>query len=81
MLYIPLIMISVPILDRLGYSFVFGTRKIKLYRDSLSIVNGILFGSLYILELFSLPYVFVTLTVNTISSTRHLRLNEKSSIL
>ena len=33
--YIPLIrrnLISIPILDRLGYSFLFGTRKVKLYR-------------------------------------------------
>ena len=32
-------LISVPILDRLGYSFIFGTRKFKLYQDSLLIGN------------------------------------------
>ena len=38
--YIPSIrkiLISVPILDRLGYIFLFGTRKVKLYRGSLLI--------------------------------------------
>ena len=30
-------LISVPILDRLGYSFLFGTEKVKLYKDSLLI--------------------------------------------
>ena len=32
-------LISVPILDRLGYSFIFGTGKFKLYQDSLLIGN------------------------------------------
>ena len=84
MAYIPSIrrnLISVPILDRLGYSFIFGTEKVKLYRDSLLIGNRILCGSLYILELFVLPYVSTTLSVNTISGSKHLRLNEKSSTL
>ena len=82
--HIPLIkknLISIPILDRLGYSFHFGTGKVKLYLYSLSIGNGILCGSLYILELFVLPSAFATLIVNTISHTKCLRLNEKSSIL
>ena len=38
--YIPSIrriLISVPILDRLGYNFLFGSRKVKLYQDSLLI--------------------------------------------
>ena len=74
-------LISVPILDRLGYSFIFGTGKVKLYRDSLLIGNGILCGSIYILELYVLPYVFATLTVNTASSSKCLRLNEKPSTL
>ena len=77
--YIPLIMgnlILVPILDRLGYSFLFGTGKVKLYRDLLLIGTGVLCGSLYKLELFALPFVFATLTVNTVSSSKHLRLTE-----
>ena len=81
MAYIPSIrrnLIAVPILDRLGYSFLFGTGKVKLYRDSLLIDTGVLCGSLYRLELSSLPYVFATLTVNTTSSSERLRLNEKS---
>ena len=38
-------------------------------------------GTLYILELSVLSSIFVPLSVNNISSTNHLRLNEKSSIL
>ena len=68
MAYIPSIrrnLISISILDRLGYSFLFGTGKVKFYRDSLLIGTGVLCGSLYILELSALPYVSTTLTVNT----------------
>ena len=46
--YIPSIrrnLISMPILGRLGYSFLFGIGKIKLYRDSLLICIGVLCGS------------------------------------
>ena len=39
-------MILVPILDRLGYSFLFGSGKVKLYRDSLLIGTEVLCGSL-----------------------------------
>ena len=74
-------LISVPILDRLRYSFLFGTGKVNLYRDSLLIGNGMLCGSLYKLELSTLPFVSTTLTVNTTSSSKRLRLNEKSSTL
>ena len=84
MAYIPSIrrnLISIPILDRLGYSFLFGIRKVKLYRNSLLISTGVLCGSLYILELSVLPYVPATFTINTASSSKRLRLNEKSSIL
>ena len=42
---------------------------------------GILCGSLYILELSALPSVSATLTVNTASSSKCLRLNEKSYTL
>ena len=41
----------------------------------------VLCGSLYRFELSALPYVSVTLTVNTANSSKRLRLNEKSSIL
>ena len=37
----------------------------------------VLCGSLYILELSTLPSTCTTLTVNTVSSTKRLRLNEK----
>ena len=43
--------------------------------------TGVLCGSLYRLELSTLPYVSATLTVNTTSSSKRLRLNEKSSTL
>ena len=43
--------------------------------------TGVLCENLYILELSALSSIFVTLFVNTISSTKHLRLNENSSIL
>ena len=82
--YIPSIrrnLISVPILDRLEYSFLFRFKKVKLYRDSLLIGNGILCGNLYKLELYVLPYVYATLTFNTASSFKRLRLNENSSTL
>ena len=49
-----------------------------MYRDPLLIGTGVLCGSLYILELFALPYVSDTLTV---SSSKRLRLNEKSFTL
>ena len=84
MAYIPSIrrnLISIPIFDRLGYSFLFGTGKVKLYQDSLLIGIGILCGSLYRLELFALPSVFATLTVNTASSSKCLKLNEKFSTI
>ena len=38
-------------------------------------------GNLYRLELSALPYVFSTLYVNTVSSKKRLRLNEKSFTL
>ena len=71
--YIPSIrrnLISVPILDRLGHSFLFGSRKVKLYQDSLLVDNGILCGSLYRLELSALPFVSTTLTINTACSSK-----------
>ena len=43
--------------------------------------TGIFCGSLYRLELFVLLYVSTTLTVNTASGSKCLRLNEKSSTL
>ena len=84
MAYIPSIkrnLILIPILDRLGYSFLFGIGKVKLYRDSLLIGIGLLCGIPYILELSALPYVSTILTVNTASSSIRLRLNEKSSTI
>ena len=81
-MFIPFVRINlifVPILDRLGYSFPFGIGKVNLYRDSLLFGNGTLCGNLYRLKLYSL--LSFSPTVNTNSSTKHFRLNEKSSIL
>ena len=64
MAYIPLIkrnFISVPILDRIGYCFLFGTGKVKLYQDSLLIGTGVLCGNLYKLELSSFLIFFIPL--------------------
>ena len=72
-------MISIPILDRLGYTFLFGTGKVNLYRDSLLIGNGTLRGNLYRLELYSL--FSISPIVNTVNRTKCFGLNEKSSIL
>ena len=69
----------VPILDRLEYSFLFGTGTVNLYRDSLLIDNVTLYENLYRLELYSL--IYISPTVNTVSSTKCLRLNENFSIL
>ena len=74
-------LISVLILDRLGYSFLFGNGKVKLYQYSLLISTGVPCGNLYRLVLSALPYVSTTLTVNTASSSKRLRLNEKSYTL
>ena len=74
-------LISLPILDGLGCSFLFGSRKVKLYLDYLFIGNGKLCGGFYRLKLSMFPFVFATLTVNTIKNAKRLRLNEKSSIL
>ena len=82
--YIPSIrrnLISVSILDRLGYSFLFGSRKVKLYQDSLLVDNGILCGSLYRLELSALPFFLLPLLSILLVAPNVLRLNEKSSTL
>ena len=82
--YIPSIrrnLISVPILDRLGYSvfFFFETRKVNLYQDSLLIDNETLCADLYRLGLYSL--LSFSPNVNIVSNIKRLKLNEKSCIL
>ena len=80
--YIPWIMrnlILVPILDRLECSFFLGTGKVNLYRGSLLIDDETLCGNLYRLGLYSL--LSFSPNVNTVSSTKHLKLNDKSSII
>ena len=80
--FIPSVMrnlIPVSILDRLGYNFIFQTGKVNLYQESSLIDNGTLCGNLYILELYSL--LFVSPAIDTISSIKHLKLNENYSTL
>ena len=67
------------ILDRLGYNFFFLELEKLIYIDSLLISNETLCGDLYKLGLYSL--LSFSPNVNTISSTKCLKLNEKSSIL
>ena len=81
MLLIKRNLISVPILDRLGYNFLFGIGKDKLYQDSLLIGTRVRCGNLYRLDLSALPFFSTILTVNTVSSTKRLRLNENCSII
>ena len=75
------ILLSSHILDKLGYSFLFDTEKVKLYQDSLLIGTGVLYGNLYRLGFSALPSISTTLIVNTASSSKCLTLNEKYSIL
>ena len=72
-------LISIPILDRLGYSFLFGIGKVNFYLDSLLIGNETLCGNFYRLWLYIL--LSFSPNVNTVSSIKRLKLNEKSSIL
>ena len=68
MAFIPSIrrnLIFVPILDGLGYSFLFGTGKDKLYRDSLLISNETLCGNIYRLGLYN--FLSFSPNVNTVS--------------
>ena len=61
------------------FFFFFSTGKVNLYRDSLLISNEALCGDLYRLGLYSL--LSFSPNVNNVSSTKHLKLNEKSFIL
>ena len=71
--------ISLPVLDRLGYSFLFGIGKVDLYQDFLLIDNRTFWGNLYRLKLYDLPSVFVF--VIFVNNTKCLRLSKKSFVL
>ena len=64
-----------PVYESFVWTLAFGNH----FCGSFGIV--VLCGSLYKLELSALPYVSTTLTINTASSSKHLRLNAKSSTL
>ena len=67
--YIPSIrrnLISVSILDRLGYSLLFGTEKLNSYHNSLLIGNGTLCGNLYKLDLHDVTLATSSSSLNTI---------------
>ena len=74
-------LISVSILDRLGYSFLFGTGKLTLYRDSLLVGNGTLCGNLYKLDLHDVASVSSTSCLNAVVGSKRARLDLKSSML
>ena len=71
--YIPSIkrnLISVSILDRLGYSLLFGTGKLNLYRDSILIGNGTLCGNLYKLDLHDVASIASSSSLNTVVGSK-----------
>ena len=61
------------------YIYICGTGKVNLYRDSLLIGNKTLYGDIYRLGLYS--FLSFSPNINTVSSTKRLKLNEKSYIL
>jgi hypothetical protein len=87
--YLPSIrrnLISVSILDRLGYSLHFGTGKLTLYRDSMLIGNGTLCGNLYKLDLLDVvpvtsPSCPSSSSLNAVVGSKRARSDLKSSML
>ena len=75
MSYIPFIrrnLVSVSILDRAGYNFLFGYGKVRLYRDSILIGNRMLSGNLYKLDLVDIIDVSFSSSLNVVGF-KHLR--------
>ena len=69
--YIPSIirnLIAVSILDGTSYSFLFGSSKVKLYRDSILISNGMLSENLYKLNLVDVIDVSSSSSLNVVGS-------------
>ena len=81
--YIPSLrrnLIFVSVLDRRGYSFNFGGRKVDIFSDSVLNGNGVLFGSLYSLSLHHGPLCDSS-SVNFFIGCKRVRMNLSSSML
>ena len=74
-------MISISILDRLGYSLLFGIENLNLYHDSLLIGNGTFCGNLYKLDLHDVVVVAHSSSLNTIVGSKCRRSDMRSSML
>ncbi|RVW59023.1 Retrovirus-related Pol polyprotein from transposon TNT 1-94 [Vitis vinifera] len=81
--YIPSLrrnLIFVSVLDRRGYSFNFGCRKVDIFSDSVLNGNGVLFGNLYSLSLHHGP-LGDSSSVNSVVGCKRARMNLGSSML
>ena len=81
--YIPLLrrnLISVFVLDRHGYSFHFGGGKVDIFRNSVLIGNGVLFGNLDSLSLHHGPLCDSSF-VNSVVGCKRARMNLSSCML
>ena len=74
-------MISVSILDRLGYSLLFGIENLNLYHESLLIGNGTFCGNLYKLDLHDVVVVAHSSSLNTIVGSKCRRSDMRSYML
>ncbi|KAH9714963.1 Integrase catalytic domain-containing protein [Citrus sinensis] len=83
--YIPSIrrnLISVSILDRCGYTFHFGDRKVYLFRNSELVGSGTLYDGLYMIDLFSRAVESSSNAhVMHVVSSNRVRVDENSSML
>ena len=82
--YLPSIrrnLISVSLLGKCGYNFLFGNDKVATYSDSLLIGNGIMCDNLYKVDLFHTSSIHSTSSlVNTVMGLKRSRLDKKSSM-
>ena len=75
-------LIFISILDRLGYSLPFGTKKLSLYHDSLLIENGSLCENLYKLDLHDIASVASSSSsLSTVVGSKRGRSDMRSSML
>ena len=63
-------LISVSLLNRLGYSLFFGTGKLNLYHDSILIGNGTLCGNLYKFDLHDVTSIASSSSLNTVVGSK-----------
>ena len=75
-------MLSISLLDRQGYSFLFGNNKVEMYKDGKVVGFRTLCGHLYRLDLFNNGInCFVNSFVAFIVASKCLRTNDNSSML